>query len=138
MVVRLLFPTGSRFGGNISSQILDLLKVASMLSSEAGSGTREGIQGATGCLRSNPIPAGLAACAAFHNCGGFVSEEGGRAAFLRGWGHQRRRAASKATQSLGVDDCNPPFSPLLATSNQQLELSCACSRVHITGACSDI
>lgn len=89
---------------------------------------REGIEGAVDCLRSNPIPARLAACAAFHNSGGFVSEEGGRAAFLRGWGHQRRRAASKATQSLGVDDCNPPFSPLLATSNQQLDLFCACSR----------
>lgn len=98
-----------------------------MLSAEAGLGMREGIQGAMGCLRSNPIPAGLAARAAFHNSGGFVSEEGGRAAFLRGWGHQRRRAASKATQGLGVDDRNPPFSPLLATSNQQLDLSCACS-----------
>lgn len=76
--------------------------------------SRQGDDGEGG-LRSNPIPAGLAACPAFHNSGGFVSEEGGRAAFLRGWGHQRRRAASKATQSLGVDDCNPPFSPLLAT-----------------------
>lgn len=78
-----------------------------------------------GCLRSNPIPAGPAACAAFHNSGGFVGEEGGRAAFLPGWGHQRRRAASKATQGLGVDDCNPPFSPLLATSDQQPDLFCA-------------
>lgn len=75
---------------------------------------------------SNPIPAGraAAACAAFHNSGGFLGREGGRAAFLHGQGHQRRRATSKATQSLGVDDCNPPFGPLLATSTPQPSNTC--------------
>lgn len=98
---------------------MDVLKVfkASALSTEAGSGTREGIPGAVGCLRSNPIPAGAAARAAFHNSGGFVSEEGrAKQNSSQGRGHQRRRAASKATQSRGVDDCSPPFTPLLATS----------------------
>lgn len=56
-----------------------------------------------------------------------MSEEGGRGAFLHGWGHQRCRVTSKATQSLGVDDCNPPFSSLSATSNHQLALFCTCS-----------
>lgn len=75
-------------------------------------GARKGNMG----LYSNPIPAGwaAAACAAFHNSGGFLGGEGGWAAFLHGRSHQRRRVTSKASQSLGVDDCNPPLGPLLA------------------------
>ncbi len=45
---------------------------------------------------------------------------GGRAGSIPSWpGHQRCRTTSKATQSLGVDDYNPPLGPLLATSTPQ-------------------
>lgn len=107
------------------SKVWGLNKVAAMLSTPEGRvGARwgRGWQGNMGRPCSNPIPVGraAAACAAFHNSGGFwVGREGERAAFLHGRGHQRRRATSKATQSLGVDDCNPPLSPLLATSAPQ-------------------
>ena len=115
--------------GNTSSSSSHhrLDKVAAMLSTPEGRvGARRGKQrggsrqGNMVRLCSNPIPAGrAAACDAFHNSGGFLGGEGGRAAFLHSRSHQSRRATSKATQALGVDDCNPPLGPLLATSSLQ-------------------
>lgn len=55
---------------------------------QGGSETREGRKGNIG-LCSNPIPPGraaVAACAAFHNSGGFLDGEGGWTAFLHGRG----------------------------------------------------
>lgn len=77
-------------------------------------GVKEG-KGSMG-LYANPIPAGqaAAACIAFHSSASFLGWGG--VTFLHSRGHQRCRTTSKATHSQGVDDCNPPLSPLLAAS----------------------
>lgn len=101
-----------------SPKVWCLDEIAAMLSSPRGSEMREGKLGTMGHFCSNPIPAGpaAAACTTFHNSAGFVNGERGRIVFLHDLGHQRCHATAKATESLGVDDCNPPFSPLLITS----------------------
>lgn len=123
-----------------------LNKAVVMLSSPLSrcvSEMRDGRKSSRG-LCSNPFPAGqaTAACPAFHNPGDFKAgreggREGGLVAFLHHRGQQRRPTTSKATQSLGVDDCNPPLCPLLAT--QTLSPStCAHSAGRLCQVCANM